>query len=95
MIDLDILEFSLGVAESSGDKTTAIYCASLRELITRLREAEKDAERWRMALSKHENDRDGFEMVELKSSSHFLSFADVTTHIDYEIDQAMKEKCDE
>ena len=47
MIDLDILEFGLGVVESSGDKTTAIYCASLRELITRLREAEKDAARYR------------------------------------------------
>ena len=72
------------------------FCRSdLRDLVTRLREAEKDAARWRMALSKHENDRDGFEMVEMKSSSHFLSFADVTAHIDYEINQAMKEKGDE
>ena len=63
--------------------------------VTRLREAEKDAERWRMALSKHENEMDGFEMVEMKSSSHFLQFADVTSHIDYDIDQAMKEKGDE
>lgn len=47
MIDLDIAEFSLGVAESSGDKSVPVNCAMMRELITRLRQAEKEAARYR------------------------------------------------
>lgn len=84
MIDLDILEFSLGVAESSGDKTTAIYCASLRELITRLREAEKDAARyrWLRDIARHEYDVDDF-------------FGGSSDSVDGMIDKAMKEKGDE
>lgn len=46
MIDLDIAEFSLGVAESAGDKSVSVNCAVMLELISRLRQAEKDAARY-------------------------------------------------
>lgn len=99
MIDsmVNIRDFELMVSDTDmskagkGPMNIEIHLALADELITRLRESERDAARWRMALSKHENDRDGFGMVEFKSSSQFLSFADVTAHIDYEIDRAMKE----
>lgn len=47
MIDLDVAEFHIGVLESAGDKSVPVNVAMMRELITRLRQAEKDAARYR------------------------------------------------
>ena len=47
MIDLDVAEFHLGVLEKAGDKSVTVNCAMMRELMTRLRQAEKDAARYR------------------------------------------------
>ena len=91
MIDLDILEFGLGVVESSGDKTTAIYCASLRELITRLREAERDAARYRWL-------RDAPATSASEPIRHWMwsrPYGANMKYLDDAIDQAMKEKGDE
>jgi len=92
MIDLDILEFSLGVAESSGDKTTAIYCASLRELITRLREAEKDAARYRWLCNQHwfESEAEWNMPINLHAEDY-----EFNKSVGVAIDQSIKEKSDE
>lgn len=98
MIDLDILEFSLGVAESSGDKTTAIYCASLRQLITRLREAEMDAARYRWL-----RDRVCMFYVSAEGCDSKDAYLTVTGYgdddsgdaVDAAIDEQMEEKGDE
>ena len=50
MIDLDMLEFSLGLVESAGHDMAEIKCASLRKLIDVLKQAEKDAERYRWLM---------------------------------------------
>ena len=47
MIDLDVAEFHIGVLDSAGDKSVPVNVAMMRELITRLRQAEKDAARYR------------------------------------------------
>ena len=99
MIDLDILEFSLGVAESSGDETTAIYCASLRELITSLREAERDAARYRwLRESASLENHGGFEYdLPLIHAVIYMDGAELNQEMTFDeaIDQAMKEKGDE
>lgn len=51
MIDLDVTEFSLGIAESAGSESVSVKCAMMHELITRLRQAEKDAARYRCVKS--------------------------------------------
>ena len=47
MIDLDVAEFHIGVLDSAGDKSVPVNVAMMRELITRLRQAEKDAARYK------------------------------------------------
>ena len=47
MIDLEMLEFSLMSVESAGHDTAEIKCASLRKLMDALKQAEKDAARYR------------------------------------------------
>ena len=47
MIDLEMLEFSLGSVESAGHDMAEIKCASLRKLMDALKQAEKDAARYR------------------------------------------------
>ena len=50
MIDLEMLEFSLGSVESAGHDMAEIKCASLRKLMDALRHAEKDAARYRWLM---------------------------------------------
>lgn len=67
--------------ENEPDRTTATKCASLRQLITRLREAEKDVERMSWIES------NGFS-IEMADYNHISCNRAA-------IDQAMKEKDDE
>ena len=50
MIDLDMLEFSLASVESAGHDMAEIKCASLRKLMDALKQAEKDAARYRWLM---------------------------------------------
>ena len=50
MIDLEMLEFSLGSVESAGHDMAEIKCASLRKLMDALKQAEKDAARYRWLM---------------------------------------------
>lgn len=50
MIDLEMLEFSLGSVESAGHDMAEIKCASLRKLMDELKQAEKDAARYRWLM---------------------------------------------
>ena len=50
MIDLEMLEFSLVSVESAGHDMAEIKCASLRKLMDALKQAEKDAARYRFLL---------------------------------------------
>ena len=50
MIDLEMLEFSLGLVESAGHDMAEIKCASLRKLMDALKQAEKDAARYRWMM---------------------------------------------
>ena len=59
MIDLDVAEFSLGVAESAGDKSVSVNCAMMLEIINRLRQAEKDAARYRWLRDDARHHMDG------------------------------------
>lgn len=47
MIDLYFAEFHIELIEAEGGKLVTVDCAMMRELITRLRQAEKDASRYR------------------------------------------------
>ena len=47
MIDLYFAEFHIELIEAEGGKLVTVDCAMMRELITRLRQAEKDAARYR------------------------------------------------
>ena len=47
MIDLDFAEYHIELIEAEGGKLVTFNCAMMRELITRLRQAEKDAARYR------------------------------------------------
>ena len=50
MIDLDMLEFSLGLVESAGHDMAEIKCSSLRKLMDALKQAEKDAARYQWLM---------------------------------------------
>ena len=50
MLDLEMLEFSLVAVESAGHDMAEIKCASLRKLMDSLRQAEKDAARYRWLM---------------------------------------------
>lgn len=47
MIDLYFAEFHIELIEAEGGKLVTVDCAMMREPITRLRQAEKDAARYR------------------------------------------------
>ena len=50
MIDLEMLEFSLVSVESAGHDMAEIKCASLRKLMDAMKQAEKDAARYRWLM---------------------------------------------
>ena len=50
MLDLEMLEFSLVSVESAGHDMAEIKCASLRKLMDALKQAEKDAARYRWLM---------------------------------------------
>ena len=50
MLDLEMLEFSLGLVESAGHDMAEIKCASLRKLMDAMKQAEKDAARYRWLM---------------------------------------------
>jgi len=92
MIDsmVNIRDFELMVSDTDmskagkGPMNIEIHLALADELITRLREAEKDAERyrWLRDIARHEYDVDDF-------------FDGSSDSVDGMIDKAMKEKGDE
>jgi len=53
MIDLDVAEFHIRVIETAGGKLVPVNVAMMRELITRLRQTEKDASRYRWLRDYH------------------------------------------
>ena len=50
MLDLEMLEFSLVSVESAGHDMAEIKCASLRKLMDAMKQAEKDAARYRWMM---------------------------------------------
>ena len=62
MIDLYFAEFHIELIEAEGGKLVTVDCAMMRELITRLRQAEKDAARY-----KDEIEAAGFDIGNLSS----------------------------
>ena len=55
MIDLYFAEFHIELIEAEGGKLVTVDCAMMRELITRLRQAEKDAARYRWLRDESSN----------------------------------------
>ena len=78
MIDLYFAEFHIELIEAEGGKVVTVDCAMMRELITRLRQAEKDAARYRFM-------RDMSDEVDVSRFFHIS-----VSERDAEIDEAMQ-----
>lgn len=94
MIDLDVAEFHIGVIETVGGKSVTVGCAMMRELITRLRQAEKDATRYRwLRDSASTEEHGGFAYdFRLVDAIRYMPGAapNETMDIDEAIDEAMQ-----